>query len=42
MELVNPVTGISLGDAMIPAAVAGGVLIILFVMDAIKKSKRKK
>jgi hypothetical protein len=39
---MNPATGISFESAIIPAAVAGAVLIILFIMDGVKKSKAKK
>jgi|GEM_PF-4177889 len=41
MEAVNPLTGLELGNVIIPAIIAGGVLIILLVMDAVKKSKKK-
>jgi hypothetical protein len=40
VELI--ILGISFESAIIPAAVAGAVLIILFIMDAVKKGKKKK
>jgi hypothetical protein len=37
----NPLTGVTLETAIIPAAAALVALIVLFVVDKVRKSKRK-
>jgi hypothetical protein len=41
MEVPNPLTGIPVEAAIVPLIVAGSVLVALFVMDIIRKKKKK-
>jgi hypothetical protein len=41
MEVPNPLTGITVEAAVVPLIVAGSVLVVLFIMDIIRKKRKK-